>query len=372
MSDRTPRIAPAAYNLALAAATIIAASSYETGLPPSFVLDPIPSKRWRSKLGWNVVAGVFDQIQVTEGGVTKTGTIAAGNYATGALYAAAVQTAINAVCTNVYSVTYSATTKIFTLARTSGVATVALPFLTGSSAVGGRSAHQDLGFSSTDKSASTSYVAEAAAYHSREWLLFDFGAAKAFCLGIGHGHNMGAGGTMTLKAKGSSDVWAFPSFTQGLTGDALATMRVATFGTQSYRYALLLIDDTGNTDGFSELGVPFVGTYWQPSRGYQLGASRQPVGLSQTMRAVDGTLYMLTRDEPKQHSVSYVGLPLADRDIYQAIADARRHVFFFKWPQSYPASETPYGVITSSSPVNDHGPLGDRFSFDLVLDENLG
>lgn len=373
MADRTPRIAAAAHNLVLASATIIGASSYETSLPPAYVVDPIPSKRWRSKLGWNVVAGVWDRIPFSEGGVARVATIAPGNYATGALYAAAATTAMNTApgAVNTYAVTYSATTKTFTIARTAGAAALVLLFLTGTDAVGGRSAHPDLGFTSTDKGGASS-TAEAAAYHSREYLSLDFRSALTFSLGIFHGHNLGALGAVTLKAKASSDVWVAPPFSQLLAGDALATMRVALFGSQLYRYAILQIDDTGNTDGFSEVGVPFVGSYWQPERGYQVGASRQPIGLSQAVRSDDGTLYMLKRKEPKQHSARYVGLPLSDRDAYQAIADARAHVFFFKWPESYPGSETPYGVITSSSPVDDHGPLGDRFSFDVVVDENLG
>jgi hypothetical protein len=39
MADRTTKIAPASYNLAIAAATVISASSYETSLPPAFLRD---------------------------------------------------------------------------------------------------------------------------------------------------------------------------------------------------------------------------------------------------------------------------------------------------------------------------------------------
>jgi hypothetical protein len=364
-------IAPAAstlgYNLALAILTIITPSSYEVSLPAAYLLDPLPSKRWRSKLGWNIVAGFNDKIDFNRGGV-KVATIAAGNYATGALLAAAIVTALEAAdATPVWACTYSTTTKKFTIS--SDLAFILL-FGTGANIATG--AGKDLGFAVADTGSATSQVAGSAAYHSREYLLFALESSLAATLGIAHGHNMGATGTVTLYGKTSANPWLTPGTTQVLVGDDLSNKRVLLFGTQSFRYWALVFEDVQNTAGYVELGVPFIGNGWTPGRGYQPAAQRQAVPLSAPLRADQGALYILARNSPKQHRVRYQGLSLIDRNTYQAIEDAHGHVFFFKWPELYPGMETVYGVITDTASVDDHGPLGDLFSFDVIVDENLG
>src|SRR4051812_1376714 len=95
MATRTPRIMPTLYNLGLASATIVTASSQETSLPVAFLRDPLPTRKWRSKLGWNIVAGFNDKLDFQETAAVRVATITAGNYATGAAMATAVQTALN-------------------------------------------------------------------------------------------------------------------------------------------------------------------------------------------------------------------------------------------------------------------------------------
>jgi len=371
MAVRTTIMAPASsvlgYNLALATVTIISASSYEVSLPTAYLLDPLPSKRWRSKLGWNIIAGFNDKIDFNRGGV-KVATITPGNYATGALLAVAIVAALEAAdATPVWASTYSTTTKKFTISSD-----LAFTLLFGTGANISTGAGKDLGFAVADTGSATSQVAGSAAYHSREYLLFDLGSALAATLGIAHAHNMGATGTVTLYGKTTATPWTSPGTTQVLVGDDLTNKRLLLFGTQSFRYWALVFEDVQNTSGYVELGVPFIGTYWTPGRGYQPAAQRQGVPLSAPVRADQGALYILARNSPKQHRVRYQGLSLTDRNTYQAIEDAHGHIFFFKWPESYPGTETVYGVITDTASVDDHGPLGDLFSFDVMVDENLG
>jgi hypothetical protein len=372
MAARSTIMAPASsvlgYNLALAVATIISASSYEVSLPAAYLLDPLPSKRWRSKLGWNIVAGFNDKIDFNRAGV-KVATIAPGNYATGALLAVAIVAAFEAAdATPVWACTYSTTTKKFTISSD-----IAFTLLFGTGAnVGIGASPKGLGFALADTGSAVTQTGGSAVYHSVEYLLFDLGSALAATLGIAHGHNMGSGGTVTLYGKTTATPWTSPGTTQVLVGDDLTNKRVLLFGTQSFRYWALVFDDPGNTAGYTELGVPYIGTYWTPGRGYQPAAQRQGVPLSTPMRADQGALYILARQSPKQHRVRYQGLSLSDRNTYQAIEDAHGHIFFMKWPENYPGSETVYGVITDTASVDDHGPLGDLFSFDVMVDENLG
>ena len=368
MADRQPKIAPAAstlgYNLALAVSTIITPSSYEVSLPAAYLLDPIPSKRWRSKLGFNV--GFKNKIDFNRGGV-KVATVAAGNYATGALLCVAIVAALEAAdATPVWACTYSTTTKKFTISSD-----LAFVLLFGTGANLATSIAKSIGFAVADTASAVTQTGGSAAYNSEEYLLFDLGSAQSVTLAIAHAHNLGASGTVTLYGASTATPWVSPGTTQVLTGDDLTNKRLLLFSAQVYRYWALVFD-VQNTAGYVELGVPFIGTYWTPGRGYQPGAQRQAAGLSAPMRADQGALYILARQSPKQHRVRYQGLSRADRDTYQAIEDAHGHAFFFKWPEAYPGTETVYGVITDTAAVEDHGPLGDLFSFDIIIDENLG
>jgi hypothetical protein len=208
VASRTPRIAATLNNLALGSGTIITASSQETSLPVAFLRDPLPTRKWRSKLGWNVVAGYNDKLDFTEAAVARVATITAGNYATGAAYATAVQTAMNAAPghVNTYTVTYDPATKAFTITRSAGAAALVLTFQTGANEVLNKGAHRDLGFTDTDLSGVTQ--TGSAAYHSREWVRFDFGSAQAATVGIVHAHNMGTTGTANLYFKtADSQAW---------------------------------------------------------------------------------------------------------------------------------------------------------------------
>lgn len=367
MAIRTPRFAPALYNLAIASSTAITASSYQTALPPAFLRDALPTKRWRSATGWNIVAGFNDRIDFNRSGV-KVATITPGNYVSGAALAAAIVTALEAAdAPPVWACSYNVGTRKFTISSD-----LAFTLLFGTGANLTRSVAPDLGFAVADTGSSTTFTGGSATFHSREWLLFDLGSAQAFTVGIAFGHNLGTGGTITLKAKAAADVWVAPSFTQVLTSDDLAGKRSAFFASQSFRYVLLQFDDTGNSNGYTELGIAHAGTYWEPGRGYQPGANRQAVPLSVVVRGDQGALQIARRPSPKVLALIFSGLSRTDRDTYQAIEDDHRHLFLFKDPQNLPGVETTYGAITDPARVTDYGPLGDLFTIETSLAENLG
>jgi hypothetical protein len=367
MADRTPRLAAAAANLAIASTTAITASSQETSLPVAFLRDPQPTKVVRFRLGWNIVTGFNDKIDFNRGGV-KVATIAAGNYATGALLGAAIVTALTAADgATTWTCTYNAGTKIFTIG---GSANFILLFATGANIATGTG--KDLGFAVADTANAVSQVAGLASYHSREFILFDFGSAQAVTLGIAHKHNLGATGTITLYGKTASNPWVTPGTTQVLTGDDLTNKRILFFGSQSFRYWALVFEDVQNTAGYNELGVPFIGTYWEPGRGYQIGATRQAEALTQFARADQGAMFILARAAPKMHSVRWQGLSRTDRDLYQAIEDAHQHVFLARDPQNYPGTETVYGVISTNAQITEMAGPGNLFLIDATVAENLG
>lgn len=172
MAARNPRYA---YRNELAKDATVLSGPAQAGFPVTNLKGSLRSQVWRSPIGW-VVDATNNKINVDEGGVDRTATIASGTYPTGALYAAAVQTALNAMAgaVNTYTCTYNTTTKKFTIARATGAATVTLEWLTGANE--GESAGVDLGFFVTaDDTGATSYTGDEVSYQSRKRLLIDLG-----------------------------------------------------------------------------------------------------------------------------------------------------------------------------------------------------
>ncbi|MHA2265340.1 MAG: hypothetical protein ACXAEN_23365, partial [Candidatus Thorarchaeota archaeon] len=89
-------------------------SSENAAFPRAWLKDPLRSKVWKSKTGWTVVTGYNDKINLTEGTSspsTALATVAAGTYATGALMANALSSALNAAGENTYVVNYTTSYK---------------------------------------------------------------------------------------------------------------------------------------------------------------------------------------------------------------------------------------------------------------------
>ncbi len=134
MSDVTVRLAW--NNVAALTGANLYASSQQSSFPVGAAKTSSQSSGWRSQIGWTVVAGFNDKLDFDEGGANRIATLTAGNYATGALFAAQVTTAMNAAAVdNTYLVTYSTTTHKFTIARATGATAVSLEWATGASVV---------------------------------------------------------------------------------------------------------------------------------------------------------------------------------------------------------------------------------------------
>lgn len=370
MAAIAPWLAPSIYNLGLASATTITAGSADTAFPVTWLRDAVPSKRWRSKLGWNFVTGFNTKIDVVVDGVTKVATITAGNYASGSSAAAAVQAALAAAATSgTWTASYDAVTKKFSAGSTN----LGFKFLFSTGANVKSGAGVDLGFAVTDTtSGSALLTAGSSSYHSREYVLFDLGSSMSVTIGIAHGHNLSAAATVTLIGSSASTPWATPGTSQALAGDDLTNKRLLTFTSQGYRYWAMVFSDVQNSAGYTELGVPYVGTYWVPARAYDYGHSRVAIRTSLAQRALDGgAVYMLVRKAPKMHRLNFRFLARADRDIYQAIEDAHGHVFLAKDPLNFLGSETTYGVLSEGT-VKDAELPDFQSNIDVTLSEDLG
>jgi hypothetical protein len=279
--------------------TLLTVSSQDLVFPVRRVKDPAPGAVWRSKSGWNISASFNDKLDFTEAGNARVATLAAGNYATGALLAAQIQTAMNAAPghTNTYTVTYDGSTTKFTIARATGSDAVVLKFGDGANLA--TSVHLDLGYTSTNKSGDTTYTAENVAFKSREWVKTQLTVAAAGSFACAVNHNMSASGTATLQAN-ASDAWTSPSFTQLL--DVLATepigLRLKFFSAQTFAWWRLVLSDVQNSAQFTELGMFHVSGYVEPAIDFRTPWEEERDELSTIGYADQGASY--TDEKPSR------------------------------------------------------------------------
>ena len=358
---------------------ILTASSIDAAFPVGWLRDQLRSKKWRSKSGYNVVAGFNNKLDFKEAGVARVATLAVANYPTPALFAAQVQLAMNAApgAVNTYVVTYNV--PFFTITRNTGAAAVILPFGTGANVAS--SAHRDLGFTSGDYSGLTSYTG-GDTYHSREWVKGDFGSFlgnQAFGqAGAVIEHNLLAAGAGQITLQGNAtDVWSAPSVSKVLaTADAGIVLNFFIGTGDLCRYWRFLIEDVSNPDGFSEMGIAYLGTPLFTTVGYSINLSNDPEELSTVDFAIQGAHYQDQR--PIRNVWSLEWEEIGDNDLavlegWEA-ATPRGKCFFFAFDGPGDPLDTIYCFRASAlrKQYVGPGPGGSYWTASVTLAEALG
>lgn len=77
---------------------------------------------------------------------------------------------------------------------------------------------------------------------------------------------------------------------------------------QSYQYWRIDVDDEANTDGYVEIGRPFMGAAWQPTYNASYGAGVGFVDLSSSVRAYGGARYFEDTRNPRSFAFSFDAL----------------------------------------------------------------
>lgn len=305
-------------------------SSEETTLTTENIQSLFRTKVWRSDSGWNIVAGVNDKIDITEGTTGDAiATLAAGNYATGALMATQVATAINAAATdNTWTCTYSTSTRKFTIGHDEGGdgETGGLEWATGASTA--TTAGPDLGFAvAADDTGAASYVGDNACRCSREWVGIDLAAATQVKRGAIVSHNFSSSAVVTLY-RHTADTLSAATAVGTLTYDA-DFMFIECDAT--YRYFWIHVEDVDNSDSYIEIGRAFLGDY-STTAWMAMGMELVMVDPSEPTRTPEGYVGRNERTQHKQMVFSF-GDPMneTDRDtlitIYETIG-AYNHFFF--------------------------------------------
>lgn len=362
-----PRFMPTSYNQAIKPTTQVQASGINPAFPLSWMRDAMPTKRVRFPSGFNIYAGFNDKIDYLNNvGTPRVITIPPGNYASGTLLAAAVLARLNATDAYTWTVAYTVG-NVFQI--TSSV-TVTWKFGTGANVA--TSAAIDMGLGVLDTGAVLNISGATNSYHSREFLNFTFPAAIGATVGIVHGINLLAGGTATLYAKASATPWVTPAITQVLGGDDPLNKRIAFFNFAGYTYWSMVFDDHANPAAYTEIGVPYIGQYWQPASKYEYELESQSVSRSALRIADQGALYYTQKQSPQRRRLIFRPLSRADRDTYIGIENEHAHLFLAFDPVNYPGTETLYGVIPSPAVIPAHKSVPTTYDASVSFMEQLG
>lgn len=313
-------------NFAISDLTDISVSSEQLQFPKTFLRDPLRSKRWRTELGWNIDSELNEKLDFTEGvSGAAVAILTLGNFATGALLAAEITTQMNAVATdNTYLVTYSGATNKFTIARATGVATIDLNWSTGPSAA--FSIGKDIGFdTSADDTGLTTYVGDFAVFGSRSWVKFDFGTVVTRDVRalIAFDGNFVATTVITVEANATDD-FSSPTFSVTLALDTLEedfVKAIAFISLTTLRFWRFVIDDARNPDGFTAMGVPYVGEYQEPPNGYAAAFTKDRLELTSVAFAEEGANFQHVRNTAFRYPLNWLGIPIGpDKDKFDEMA----------------------------------------------------
>lgn len=351
MAAYIPRLMYPSNNKVLSAATVLTASSTEATHPLQWLLDQQRSKPWRSGGPFVIYLNFNDTIDFERSG-TKTATIAAGTYATGAALAAAVVTALEAAdATPVWTCTYSVSTFKFTIGSD-----LVFTLYVGTGANLHKTAFKPLGWIASGgtgvDATSSSITAPNAVYQSNHFIGIDIVNASTLTACV----VLNSTSTATIKV-GRSTASVVSAATNGaldiLAGDANLRI-VYQQGANSRRYYAIIIEDMQNTNGFVEVGYVFLGTYVQPTYAFTEDNPRSSNELSTTRFGASGANFHVLRAQGGMWTFVWE----ADNTDLAALQALRSAVpagknWLFNFDAANPTTHTVYGFITNESPMSE-------------------
>jgi len=240
---------------------------------------------------------------------------------------------------NSYTAAYAAST--FTLARSAGAATFEIPWTTEP----GMGA--DLGFdTSADDTAGTSYAADAAAYQGRHQLTVDLGSIRGCLASVVSDHNITTGATVTLEGSNTGMWTGTPAYTSAFTGTEVGALLCQFFAEEQRRYWRLVLDDTTNPAGYVEVGLWYVGSYFQPGKQHKGGQTIQREELTNVGTSDHGSPFMDDKPTIKGWRILYHPVLDSDRTQFETMLDwvKTSRQFFVAFDPATDEGDTTYYV----------------------------
>lgn len=315
-------------NLADEAASV-EASSEQAAYPIENALDINRRKRvWRSAGFFEVETGGNSIVVQDTAGVDLTASVAVGEYASDALFFAAIKTAIEAVSDSTITVSRDATSNCIKItAVLGGAATVFRLRCTQMSAMADL-----MGFSdNSDLSGSLTYTAENLRIHSREFVRFDFGFPVTV-----HGVLAAADRNRALRISPSAQITLYGGDSNELLTTNLVeeTVPVGSFiaglvdtdgiGGVACRYWELEIIDRENPWGYVEIGALFIGSKLSLAQGsIQFPLEVGNFDLSNRAYSEGGQTVVGRGPQGAQYELAFAHLTAADYEAVMAIAEEK-------------------------------------------------
>ena len=334
MADVTPRFLW--QNFAALSNSSLTVSSEDASFPRRWMLDPMKTMAWRSKIGWTVVSGFNDKLDFNLAGV-KVATVTAGYYATGAALATAVQTALAAAyATGTWTVTYSANKFTITHSLTAHT----LLNLTGANLA--TSILTDLGWNATaDSSSATTHTGDNSVYQSRAYVKVDLAAATLVTAIAAAGlQSLTSTGKIKIQAN-ATDAWTSPSYSTTILAANMYNDCLVVWTSQTYRYWRIVIDDPARSNGYQQIGVAYLGGYIQmsspPVRG---GVSDDLLHFSRSQVGDSGGIFVDVKTPAKLRTMDFNVVTDAEKvslETMQATIDVRPQ-FYALDPGNSPAT----------------------------------
>lgn len=303
------------------------ASSEDADFPASNVYDLERRKKaWRSAGCFEIPSGSNTIVFQESAGVNLTATVVVDDYASDALFFAAVKLALEDAGVGTYTVSRDTVTgRIKIVQSVAGGATVFRLMWTGATGLGGL-----MGFdTSADDTGATTYTADLLKIHTSEWLKWDLGIPSNPTCFAAFGDKNAAlpfspNATLKLQAN-QTDNWSAPAVDLTITYREnvlgyINTDGLAGAGIAGYRYWRLYVVDSANPNLYVTLGALYLGPHVVTTR----GCPEYPLEIS----AEDYTLVGLTdggqdfagkRAQTDLPSLSWAKLDNASKEALEAV-----------------------------------------------------
>lgn len=227
------------------------------------------SKVYRSN-GYYNVTSANNVIIFNEGGLDLTATIAIAEYNSTTSFMTAVKTALDSAGLATYTVTQTANFK-FQIASNLGGGATAFELITTDNDF---TALDLLGLdNSADKTAASSYIADAIRICTEEFLIIDMGIdskPNAFALTDARNQPLKLSPNASVVLMGNyTNNFTSPAYSLTLSYDdeVLSAISDLQLGNDGYRYWKIQFNDKENPQGFIQVGAIFLGRYFAPSMG---------------------------------------------------------------------------------------------------------
>jgi hypothetical protein len=208
---------------------------------------------------------------------------------------------------------------------------------------------------------STSVAAEQSLY-------LDCGTPVTAQCGIICFNNFLVGATVGFYGN-SINTWGSPAFSEVIAVVNNGVMGSFWTAAKTYQYWKVGVTDTGNSDGFTEIGKVFLGPYSSPVRNFDMPYTQKFVDPSSAYFSVGGQKVTVKRDKFRKFSITFTNLSKADRDLLWALYDkVGIHSGFFVCMDADGtfAEETIYAGF-ESNPLEVQHKFIDNF-FDVKID----